>query len=159
MEKIVKKTKDLLTIKGELTLTLKNAKTGKIEGIKHYANLVTTVGRKMLADNLTNSSPDNTPKINYVALGTDATAVANGDTTLGTETYRNTTASATNADNIAYITGFFDATEVTGTFEEAGLFADGTGAADSGVLFSHVNISITKSVTQTLTVDWVIQIT
>lgn len=117
-------------------------------------NLNPTVGRTMLANNLTASSPTNVMRVNYVALGTGTTAPVNGDTTLETEVYRNATASATNASNVAYITGFYTATETTGTYREAGLFSDGTASADTGVLVSRVAINITKTITNTLTVDW-----
>lgn len=127
--------------------------------VYEYDNLIPTVGRTLIADNLTNASPDNDPRINYVALGSNATAPANGDTTLGTEVYRNAIASQTNASNVAYFTGFFDATETTGTYAEAGIFADGTASADSGILFSHVAISITKSASETLTIDWTVTLT
>lgn len=150
--------KEALKIRGHLRCTIRDAKTGKVKRVYEYDNILPTVGRQMLADNLTNGSPDNTPRITHVALGSDATAVANGDTILGTETYRNTVASQTNAGHIAYFTGFFDATETTGTYNEAGLFADGTGSADTGILFSHVNISITKSAVETLTIDWTVTI-
>ena len=148
---------ELITVKGKVKLTYRDIITGKVR-IEEYDNLVTTVGRKMIADNLTNTSPDNTMRINYVALGTDATAPANGDTTLGLETFRNSIASQTNADNVSYFTGFFGATEVTGAFKEAGLFADGGAGADTGILFSHVAINSTKSNTETLTIDWTITI-
>lgn len=118
------------------------------------SNLVPTVGRAMIANNLTDATPTNAMRINYVALGSNVAAPANGDTTLGTETYRNEVASETNSDNIAYVTGFFTALEVDGTFKEAGLFSDGTGTVDTGVLFSHVAIDVTKSDTETLTIDW-----
>lgn len=125
--------------------------------IFEFHNIIPLCGRKLLANNLTNSSPDNDPKINYTALGTSDTAVANADTTLGTETYRKATASATNADNVGYVTAFYTAAETSGTFKEAGLFCDGTGAADSGVLFSRVLLNggtgITKSATESLTID------
>ena len=150
---------DQIKIKGHLKFTIRDKKTGKIKRVAEYDNLITTVGRQLLADNLTNSVPDNTPRINYVGLGSGTTAPANADTTLETEAYRNAIASETNSANIAYFTGFFDATETIGTYKEAGLFADGTGAADSGVLFSHVAIDITKSATETLTVDWTVTIT
>lgn len=123
-----------------------------------YQNLLPTVGRTMLADQLTNASPDNTPVVNFIALGTGTTAPANGDTILETETYRNAVASITNANNIAYITGFFNATETNGTFREAGVFSDGTSSADTGILISRVAINITKSVTETLTLDWTLTI-
>jgi len=125
-------------------------------------NIIPTVGRGLLANNLTSSSPDNDPRINYTALGTSATAVANSDIKLVTEFYRKGTASATNADNIAYVTCFYTAAETSGTFKESGLFCNGTGAADSGVLFSRVLLNsgtgIVKSVTESLTIDYVITI-
>ena len=101
-------------------------------------NIIPTVGRALIANNISSNAPTNDPYINYTALGTDNTAVANGDTTLNTETYRKATASGTNANNIAYITAFYTATECNGTYKEAGLFCDASGAADSGVLFSRV---------------------
>ena len=119
-----------------------------------YENLVPTVGRTMIANNLTAGSPTNVMKITHCALGSSGTAPANADTQLGTETYRNSIASITNSNNVAYATGFFTATEVTGTFAEAGIFSNGTGSANSGVLLSHVLVAITKTNTQTLTLDW-----
>lgn len=125
-----------------------------------FENLIVTVGRTMLANNLTNTSPDNVMLVTHVALGTDDTVPVNGDTTLTTETYRNAVASKTNANNIGYISGFFTATEVTGTFKEAGVFSDASGAADSGILVSHVNLKlpngVIKTATDTLTIDFVI---
>lgn len=119
-------------------------------------NIVPTVARTMLANNLTSASPTNVMKITHCALGSSGTAPANGDTQLGTETYRNAIASITNANNVAYATGFFSATETSGTYAEAGIFSNGTGSANSGVIFSHVLASITKTTAQTLTVDWTI---
>lgn len=119
-------------------------------------NIVPTVGRTMIANNLTNASPTNVMKITHCALGSSGTAVDNGDTQLGTETYRNAIASITNANNIGYATGFFTATETTGTYAEAGIFSNGTGSANSGVIVSHILVSITKSSSETLTMDWTI---
>jgi hypothetical protein len=117
-------------------------------------NILPTVGRTMVANNLTNASPTNVMKVTHCALGSSGTAVANADVQLGTETYRNAIASITNASNIAYATGFFTATETTGTYAEAGIFSNGTGSANSGILLSHVLVSITKTSTETLTLDW-----
>ncbi len=120
-------------------------------------NIIPTVGRTALAMRLANNLTY-TNVINKVALGSSATAVTNADTQLGGETYRNTVASLTNASNISYITGFFTAAETNGTYAEAGLFIDGTASANTGVLFSHVLASITKSSIQTLTIDWTLTI-
>ena len=123
-----------------------------------FENLVPTTARTMIANNLTSASPTHTMKITHCALGTSSTSPANSDTQLGTETYRNAIASITNASNVAYATGFFTALEVTGTFAEAGIFSNGTGTANSGVLLSHVALSVSKSNTETLTLDWTLTI-
>lgn len=122
--------------------------------VKVVENVVPIVGRHLIADNLTNASPTNTMLINRVGLGTGTTAPDENDTTLETETYRNAVASRTSEDEVAYVTGFFNATEVEGEFKEAGLFSDATDTEDSGILVSRVAIDQTKSLVQTLTVDW-----
>ena len=154
------KSDETLKIKGHLKLTFRDAITGKIKRISEYDNLICTVGKTMIADNLTNASPDNVMRINYVALGTDATAPSAGDTTLGAEASgdRNTVASETNSNNVAYFTGFFNAPDYSGSFKEAGLFAEGTATEDTGILFSHVAIDETKAVTETLTIDWTVTV-
>jgi len=65
----------------------------------------------MIANNLVATSPTDVMRINYTALGDSATAVANGDVALGNEVYRKTTASYTNAANVAYVTAFYTADE------------------------------------------------
>lgn len=148
-----------LQLTGIYRFTIRDAKTGEIKRVQEYKNLITTAGRAALASHLTSASPSPTTiRINYVALGTNAAAPANGDTQLGTETYRNAVASETNASNVAYVSGFFGATEVSGTLNEVGLFIAGTATANSGTLFSHAAISVTKSTTETLTIDYTITI-
>ncbi len=120
-------------------------------------NLIPTVGRSVLAQRLANTTTY-TGIINKVALGTGSTPPANGDTRLTTEVYRNNAASLTYANNVAYITGFFTAAECNGTYNEAGLFIDGAAGANTGQLFSHVLVSVSKSAVQTLTIDWTLTI-
>lgn len=149
----------VITVKVNLTATIKDAKTGKVKRVIKYHNLVPTVGRTAIASylgNVTGSPATMYP--NYCALGSGTNAPVNGDTTLQTETFRNTVASRTNANNIAYITGFFSATSTSGTFREAGLFIAGTASVNSGTLFSRVAINITKSTSETLTLDWTVTI-
>jgi len=117
-----------------------------------YENIIPTVGRSALAARSANDLTY-TNVINYGALGSSGTTPTNSDITLGTETYRKATSSQTNASNIAYISNFYTATETTGTYAEAGWFIDGTASADTGQLFSHFLISVTKSNVETLTVE------
>lgn len=138
---------------GVYRFTLEDVVTGE-KTVQYYHNVITDDGLTMIANNLTDPTPDNDLLINYAALGTDATAVDETDHDLGTETYRNAVASMANGNKVAYVTAYFNQTEVSGTFYEAGIFCDGTGAADSGVLLSHVNISVVKTTSQKLTIDW-----
>ena len=143
-----------VALTGVYTFTARDARTGKVLRTYRYKNIVPIVGRTMIANNLTSASPTNVMKITHCALGSSGTAPANSDTQLGTEVYRNAIASITNSANVGYATGFFSASETSGTYAEAGIFSNGTGTANSGVLVSHVSISITKSTSVTLTLDW-----
>lgn len=138
---------------GVYRFTLEDVVTGK-KTIKYYHNVLTMDFFTMIMNNLTDPTPDNDMLFNYVALGDDDTLVTENDSVLGNEVYRNVTGSKTSAANIAYVVGFFTQTEVTGTFKEAGVVCDGTASADTGILASHVNIDITKTNVQKLTIDW-----
>lgn len=126
--------------------------------VKMYENIVPTVARQMIANNLTNALPTNLMRVKYAEVGTGITAPANTDVALQTSTYRNSIASITNASNIAYVTAFYGATETSGTFREAGIFSDGSATAGTGVLVSRVAINVTKSTSETLTIDWTLTI-
>ncbi len=123
-----------------------------------YDNLVPTVGRAMIANNLTDTTPDNVMYAKYTEVGTGTNAPANGDTALQTSTYRNAVASRTNASNVGYVTAFYSATETSGTFREAGIFSDGSITQGTGVLLSRVAINVTKTTSNTLTIDWTLTI-
>lgn len=123
-----------------------------------YENIIPTVGRTLIANNLFNASPTNLMLCKYAEVGTGTNTPANGDTALQTSTYRNAIASRTNSSNVGYATAFYSATETTGTYREAGIFCDGTASAGTGVLLSRVAINITKSSSETLTIDWTLTI-
>jgi len=118
-------------------------------------NIIPTAGRSVVALWIVGDNTyDANNGANYGSLGDNNTAPVNGDTTLSNETYRKATSSATSSSNVVYLSNFYTATEVTGTFEEAGWHIDGTGVADSGQLLSHfLTTSIVKSATETLTVE------
>lgn len=116
------------------------------------SNIVPTAGRTALAMRLAGTTTY-TSILNYGALGTNNTTPANTDTTLGTESYRKALASLTYSANIAYITQFYTASETSGTFSETGVVIDGTASANTGQLFSRALVSVTKTTSQTLTID------
>jgi hypothetical protein len=112
----------------------------------------------LFASHLTNPSPATPLLATYAAVGSGTNAPANGNTQLQTEAYRNAVASRTSASNIAFVTAFFGATEAVGTHKEAGIFAGGSGTANTGTLLSRVAIDIVKTNTQTLTLDWTLTV-
>jgi len=124
-----------------------------------YDNLVPTVAREMIANNFAEEFPTNPMEVKFFAVGTDGTAPANADLKLGTEVFRNAIASLTNAANVMFATGFIAAGENDGTYAEAGIFSDGSLAADSGIIDSHALIAVTQGVTETLTVDFTFTLT
>jgi hypothetical protein len=149
--------KEQVSMKGSYRFTKRDV-YNRVIAMYFADNIIPTVGRTNIANNLANSSPTNLMLCKYLAVGTGTNAPDNADTTLQTETYRNQIASRTNASNVAYITGFLSATETSGTFREAGIFCDGSGSANTGVLLSRVAINITKSGTEALTLDWTLTI-
>ena len=116
------------------------------------SNLVTTVGRSVLAQRLANTTTY-TGIINYGALGSSATAVVNGDTQLGTEVFRKVTASTSYTTNVAFIDFFYTKADTNGTYQEFGTFIDGTGSANTGQIFNHaLTGGWTKTSSESMTV-------
>lgn len=138
---------------GAYRFILEDVKTGE-KIVKYYKNIIPTVGFQLITNNLTDPTPDNDILISHIALGDGTTAPAIGDTTLENELYRNAVASRANSGAIAYATGYFNQTECSGTYKEAGIFCDGSLTPDDGILLSRVAIDVVKSLTQKLTVDW-----
>lgn len=154
---INKRVKEKTSLKGHYKFTLTDIHTGKPQ-VFEYDNIITAAAWAMIANNLTDPTPDNSMLLNKAVLGTGTNAPATSDTQLQTETYRNDIASKSNVANIAYATAFFNAAETTGTYREAGIVVDGTASANTGVLVSHVSINITKTSSQTMTLEWTLTI-
>lgn len=120
---------------------------------KVVKNLITTVGRSVLMQRLANTTTY-TGIINYGALGSSATAVANSDTQLGTEVFRKVVASASYTTNVAFIDFFYAKADTNGTYQEFGTFIDGTGSANTGQIFTHaLTGGWTKSSSESMTVS------
>lgn len=76
--------------------------------------------------------------INYGALGSSATAVSDVQTALVAEVARKQYAARTVTDDQLTIDFYFSKADTNGTYNEFGMFIDGTAAANSGLMFNRV---------------------
>lgn len=151
--------KTTLDISTNVTIQTHDSKTmNVIETIKKH-NIVTTVGKNLVASLL--GIKAGVTGINYFAVGTSNTAVALADTTLGTEVFRNVLTDAVYTNTVVTFKFFLASTEANGnTLVEAGLFGDNaTGVEDTGDLFAHVvHNPIVKNDGVAITYSWEISI-
>lgn len=108
----------------------------KVSQTKTFHNMVVLAGRKVFAQRLAGTLTYS-GTINYGALGTDATAVADGDTVLGTEVKRKQVATIVNTDDQVVLDFYFSKADTNGTYEEFGCVIDGTSSVDTGQLYNH----------------------
>lgn len=122
--------------------------------VSEYHNIVPLVLRESFAMLISGTTVTPTFKANYIALGSGSASASNANTKLQTETIRGLFTSRSATSNIATLDKFFAATEVGGnTYNEAGIFVDGSGSADTGYLLSRVVINETMGATETLTIN------
>jgi len=93
--------------------------------------------------------------MSHMAIGSDTTAAASGDTALGTELGRVALTSTTVASNAITYVGAFPAGTGTGAVTEAGIFnASSAGTLLCRTVFSVVN----KAAADTLKVTWTLTV-
>lgn len=111
---------------------------GKVVQTIERDNIVTTAGKNAIAA-LLNSASAGTSLVTHMGFGTSSTAVAVGDTALGTEMsgsgYARAAVTRSNpvGNQIQYVATLTNISAVT-TIQEAGLFSAATG----GTLVAHV---------------------
>jgi hypothetical protein len=148
----------MLNCNCNVQIDIENLETKKVDTI-HKHNLVVTSGKNLIRDLL--GIVAGVTGLNYFAIGTDNTAVVVGDTTLGTEVFRDVFTSKTYAAGQIIIKYFLASGSANGnTLTEAGLFGDdATGAADSGTLFARVvHSGVAKTSSIAITYTWTITI-
>jgi hypothetical protein len=129
------------------------------DGVKKYdsggKNVVATVGKEFLARFLQSATTSSVWSMKYVAIGSDNTAAAVGNTALGTELSRHTGVVTYTSGAIYSVIATFAAGSGTGSVIEYGVFSANTGGTmlsryvDSGV--------VTKGASDTLRAE--VQIT
>lgn len=120
-----------LNIKGKMKAILKKA-NGDIE-ITEAKNLIVDDGFDFICDAI--GEPSRPNLMAYIAVGTDDTAAAVTDTTLGSELDRNAATYAhTSGTKVFTMTATFAAGDATGAITEAGVL----NAASSGILLDRL---------------------
>jgi len=143
--------KDKIKTIGSLDVVLTD-EDGKIKEKFTVPNLVVQTGRNYIAHRMTGAG--NTT-MSHMGIGTDNTAAALGDTTLGTETARVSLTSATNDANVVtYVATFNPGTPATANaITEAAIF----NAASSGEMLCRTVFDVVnKGTSDTLSITWTI---
>ena len=136
---------DDLKLTGALTIALNDVIVEETE------NLVVTAGKNWVADRMNNANTVMT----HMAVGTGTTAAAAGQTTLVTESDRNSLTSTTVTDNAVAYVATWAAGDATAALTEAAILDAATGGDMlARTVFSVVN----KGAADSMTITWTITV-
>lgn len=116
-------------------------------------NLVTTVGKGGIADQLLASPSISKPT--HMAIGTGTSGPAAGDTALGTELDRNALTTKTRSTNVVTMVGDWAAGDGTGAITEAGILDAG---ASGNLYVRAVFAAVNKAAGDTLRITWAVTV-
>lgn len=139
---------------GRLNIVVKDA-NGNVKDQREETNLVVSTGLAFITSRMTDAADS---VMSHMAIGTGTTAAAAGDSSLGTEVYREALDSTTDSSNtIAYVSSF-EANEPSSAaaITEAAIF----NAASGGTMLCRtVFDAVNKDVNDTMTITWTITLT
>lgn len=142
---------EVLKASGALRVVV-TGKDGKVKEEHEFKNLVVTVGKNFVASRMVGTASS---VMSHMALGSDNTPAAVGQTALVAELGRVALATATATDNVVTYTATFPAGTATGAVVEAGIFNDGTaGTMLCRTVFAVVN----KGADDAMSVTWTVTI-
>jgi hypothetical protein len=142
-----------IKITGRVDIELRDA-AGRIKERETVRNLVVTVGRQHIADQMASQAA---AAMSHMAIGTGTTAADAADTSLETELDRNALTSksqgaGTDAHKVTYV-GDWAAGDGTGAITEAGIF----NSASAGDMLCRTVFAVkNKASGDTLTLTWVL---
>jgi hypothetical protein len=124
-----------IKVTGQVCVTVTD-KNGHVKDRREIKNLVVTTGKTFIAARMVGTPT----AMSHMALGSNNTAAAVGDTALGTELGRVALASATSSGAVVTYTASFPAGTATGAVVEAGILnADTSGTMLCRTVFAVVN--------------------
>lgn len=146
---------DNIKVTGKVSAVLRDSE-GKVKQEVEIKNLVVTAGKNFIASRMTGAAA---AVMGWIAVGTDATAAAVGQTTLLAEVGSSRTATdvsggTASGANVVYTTTL-GAGVGTGALTEAGVFND----ASAGTMLARtVFTTINKGALDSLDISWTITI-
>jgi len=146
--------RDAMKIGANVTIEVRDAKTGKLIKREYRHNLVTLATRNAIRDWLNGAG--NTLTISHFAVGTGTTAPTANDTALVTEVFRDVVTKRTPDAGKLTIQYYLPSTAANGySLAEAGLF----NASSGGTMIARVTYQpINKTASLTVTYTWEINI-
>jgi len=144
-------TNENLKASGSLRVVV-TGKDGQVKEEHDFKNLVVTVGKNFVASRMVGTAAN---VMSHMAIGSNNTAAAAGDTALGAELGRVALASASATSAVVTYTATFPAGTGTGAVVEAGIFNNSTGGTMlCRTVFSVVN----KGADDAMSVTWTVTI-
>lgn len=141
---------EIFKLTGKVHVTVTNEHGEVVE--QRAANLVVTTGKNFTASRMVGTA-DNV--MSHMALGSDNTAAAVGNTTLGAELGRVALTAGTATNNVVTYTATFGTGVATGGVQEAGIFnASSAGTMLCRVVFAVVN----KGANDTIAITWTVTV-
>ena len=137
---------DLFNLKGRVSIELNGQTVQKID------NLVVTAGKVFVASRMKDATAT---AMSHMAVGTNSTAAAAGDTALGSESARVALTSTTASSNTIIYVATFPAGTGTAALTEAGILNASSGGT---MLCRTVFTAVNKGSADSMTVTWTITV-
>jgi hypothetical protein len=142
---------EMLKATGSLKIERKNSSGDLVELIE-VPNLVVAIGKTFIASRMVGTA---STVMSHMAIGSDQTAAAVGNTALGTELGRVTLTSSTASSNSVTYVATFPAGTGTGDVKEAGILNAGTGGS---MLCRTTFPIVTKQSGDSIAITWVVTV-
>jgi hypothetical protein len=145
---------DLIKMRGDVTVQVFD-KDGNVKDSRQIKNMVVTAGKEFIAASMLKTTTNSPAAMSHMAIGSDNTAAALGNTALGTELGRVSLTSGTASGAVVTYVATFPAGTGTGAVVEAGILnASSSGTMLCRTVFAVVN----KGADDTMSVTWAITV-